>query len=178
MPKKTRDINTVNTNELAAAIGYERQTLNRLAKEGILHKHGRGTWILKDVISDLIKWEIEKATKPLHEKIEALGRSDPEKKYKYAAAQLKEIELEKLRGNLVERETIKNLYLNDIENLRKIADNEIHYCEGAFIKVVNKTNVRRVWKNAINSIFRKWSESDNPARDTAENAAGNHHRAA
>lgn len=113
----------VNTSELANILGITRQRVNQLAKEKIIPKVKVGKFDLFEVVPAIISYEIEKAKKPLNEKIQRLSDKDPFRRLTAIKAEREEINLKKEMEEIVKVDDVINYNVKRDKELMKKLDN-------------------------------------------------------
>src|SRR5690606_24765779 len=91
---------------MARALGVERNTVIGWSKHDDFPGGHKGPWKL----SDVFRWRIDRAERrrlPEDDALLAGGDSPALERYRLARAQMAEIELERQRGSLVEREGMR-----------------------------------------------------------------------
>ena len=107
------------TAELEAITGYKQQSLNRLAKAGIITKEKNRTWDAVKVIPELIKHKTALATKPLHKEIKKLLTNDPEHRIRTAKASIIEMELLKMQKSVLPADYVHYTMVYFFDDLMK-----------------------------------------------------------
>ncbi len=148
----------VSTAELAKVLGLTRQMLNKLSREGILSKVGKGKWALEIVFAEFMKYKIELATKPLEEKITKIRNSkDPDTRLRSAKADLMEIKLLEKQKELIPFELSKRILLEAIGSIKEYVYGIPNKVAVRILKAHSKEETKMILKNAIDEVFTKYS---------------------
>ncbi len=149
---------TLRTEEMSKALGITRQMLNKLAKENIISKEGKGKWNLDVVVREFVHYKIELAKKPLEERIAKFSnKNNPEVRLATAKADLLEIKLLEKQNELIPVELSESILLGFVSSIKEYVYSIPNKVAVRTLKARSKEEIKLILKNAIDEIFTKYS---------------------
>jgi phage terminase Nu1 subunit (DNA packaging protein) len=140
-----RKIETVNTKRLAEIFGITERRVQQMAVDGILKKKGRGRFVLSDSVQKYIMYHIELERKKF--KKHDMDINEARKRREIAEATLKEIDLQKREGEILEKSDVLQLWQKILSILRN-----------RLLNIPSKLSPQLIGMNTINEIKIKLDE--------------------